>query len=62
MIRPWHGEEKGEVKKMYVSYWDPKCYHGIRGDSDGFRLLIACEVLVAADKGDAPLLILEIHV
>lgn len=37
-------------KKNDASHWDPKCYHSITGDSDGFRLLMACEVLAAADQ------------
>lgn len=31
-----------------MSHWEPKCHHSIMVDSDGFRLLMVCEVLTAA--------------
>lgn len=56
MACPW------KKKKHDVSHWDPKCQHSIVGDSNVFSLLMACEVLAAANGWVVPLLILEIHV
>lgn len=52
----WSGHDaetkKKNNKKNNVSHWDPKWYHSIRGDSDGFRLLMACEVIAVTHIGN----------
>lgn len=44
----WTGYDAGKERKKVMR--EPKCHRSIRGDSDGFWLLMACEDVAAAAR------------